>query len=136
MGADGGGGLDDEGGRGGLGGDLVADGGSEGKVVGIDDGETFKTTQGPHPCVKVGQGFGTGAFGGDRVLMAILQIAAARVAGIDRLVYHAVDGAGVAPVERARAFLSASSVARLVTVKDLLDQVQSAGFVWGVSDGN
>ena len=31
---------------------------------------------------------GTGAFGGDKTLMALLQMAAARLANIDKLVYH------------------------------------------------
>ncbi len=36
--------------------------------------------------------WGTGAFGGDRVLMALLQLVAARMAGLDRLVFHSKDG--------------------------------------------
>ncbi len=41
--------------------------------------------------------WGGGAFGGDRVLMAILQLAAASLAGVDRLVYHEGFSEGVEP---------------------------------------
>lgn len=65
VGADGGGGLDDEGGRGGLGSDLIADGGGDGEVVGIDEGETFEGAEGAGTGEEIGEGFGTGAFGGE-----------------------------------------------------------------------
>ncbi len=36
----------------------------------------------------------TGAYGGNRTSMAIMQVIAARAAGVTRLVFHAVDSAG------------------------------------------
>lgn len=47
----------------------------------------------PQPAVVVHTGWwGCGAYGGDRVLMAALQVLAARLAGVDRLVFHTGDG--------------------------------------------
>lgn len=77
--------------------------------------------------------WGTGAFGGNRVLMALLQLVAARLAHVDLLVYHslAADGAG--------AFEEA---ARLVpqlcqgAPAEALSAVEAMGFLWGASDGN
>ena len=37
---------------------------------------------------------GTGAYGGNRTPMAIMQVIAARAAGVTRLVFHTVDSAG------------------------------------------
>jgi hypothetical protein len=78
--------------------------------------------------------WGTGAFGGDRTLMAILQLLAARLSGLDRVVYHVVDEAGRAPVEKARTFLG--KFPGVTDLAGLVDEIDSAGFRWGLSDGN
>lgn len=81
--------------------------------------------------------WGTGAFGGNRVLMAILQRLAARIAGVDRLVFHTVDATGVAPVEEATRRLSVWAPERSnVELADVLRAVHATGFVWGTPDGN
>ena len=81
--------------------------------------------------------WGTGAFGGNKVLMAVLQMVAARLAGIDRLVYHTVDAPGSEPYQEARrrvdGLLPAGATPR---VADLVRAVHAMGFAWGVSDGN
>jgi hypothetical protein len=81
--------------------------------------------------------WGTGAFGGNKVVMTLLQSLAARVAGIDRLVYHTFDELGTEAWEEARRVeegLFASSSAPSVT--EVVDAIHARGFVWGVSDGN
>ncbi|MFO0615910.1 MAG: hypothetical protein U0414_25165 [Polyangiaceae bacterium] len=80
--------------------------------------------------------WGTGAFGGDKVLMAVLQMFAARLAGIDRLVYHTVDGAGSEPYELARRRFDRELRLDGARVADVVRAVHGMGFVWGVSDGN
>lgn len=90
--------------------------------------------------------WGTGAFGGNRVLMAILQRIAAQAAGVDRLVYHTVDAAGAAPLAEATRHLEtlvpdadrSGATARTTTavVDDVVRAVLAMGFVWGSSDGN
>ncbi|MCI0742627.1 MAG: hypothetical protein L0Y72_26640 [Gemmataceae bacterium] len=91
------------------------------------------------PEVIVHTGFwGCGAYGGNRVLMALLQLLAARLARLGRLVFHTGDAAG------SFAFLQASrtlqqdleSGTQPRKVSDLVVQIESMGFQWGVSDGN
>lgn len=77
--------------------------------------------------------WGTGAFGGHRVLMAAAQIIAARIAGVD-LVYYSLDEDGARSFDQGRAIAEAISAgASLDTVVSALDAHR---FVWGASDGN
>lgn len=76
--------------------------------------------------------WGTGAYGGDRVLMAMLQLVAAGLAGVDRLVFHTVDGAGAPPVEQALARLEPLAGRTLAETIAAIDEM---GFCWGVSNG-
>jgi hypothetical protein len=82
--------------------------------------------------------WGTGAFGGNKVLMAVLQIVAARLAGLDRLVYHTVDTESSEPYREAlrvvERLLPAST--KVAAVDELVSAVHALGFVWGFSDGN
>lgn len=77
--------------------------------------------------------WGTGAFGGNRVLMALLQLLAARLAEVDVFVFHSVNGDGADAFEEATRLLP-----RLCegSVTEALSAVEAMGFVWGVSDGN
>jgi hypothetical protein len=84
--------------------------------------------------------WGCGAFGGNRVLMALLQVLAARMAGLDRLVFHTFDGPGSAALADAQDILSgevgdAAAGEKWVT-SEVLDRIEALGFAWGVSDGN
>jgi hypothetical protein len=88
--------------------------------------------------VVVHTGFwGCGAFGGHRVLMAMLQVLAAQMAGVERLVFHAVGAAGLGPLEAARSLieehLARTSPGDTGTV---IERITGMGFEWGVSDGN
>ena len=78
--------------------------------------------------------WGTGAYGGDRVLMALLQLVAARLAGIDTLIYHSVDGDGL------DAFAEAAAIERRlpdgITPQGAIDDAWKRGFTWGASDGH
>ena len=85
--------------------------------------------------VVIHTGFwGCDAYGGNRELMAALQIVAARAVGISRLVFHTFDDEGM---DRYRA---GECVANAVAELDRLDTVVSAiveiGFEWCESDGN
>jgi hypothetical protein len=95
---------------------------------------------GPAAAVEVHTGhWGGGAFGGNRVLMAALQLFAARLAGLDALFFYAFDGQGeddyraaLGALERALAApaggvaTTAAAIAALVGMK----------FTWGSPDGN
>jgi hypothetical protein len=78
--------------------------------------------------------WGCGAFGGNRVLMTILQALAADLADVD-VVFHAFDDAGVALAERARARYERLR-ASTSTVAQVLDALMEQRFSWGESDGN
>jgi hypothetical protein len=81
--------------------------------------------------------WGTGAFGGDKVLMTMLQIFSARLAGIDHLVYHTLDPEGQSSFEEGRARIETLAPAGAPhRVEDVIRAIHAMGFVWGTSDGN
>lgn len=88
--------------------------------------------------VVVHTGFwGCGAFGANRVLMPALQLVAAELAGVTRLVFHAVDTAGLEAFDKARAYVRDNLAGQgSSAVADLVTRVVAHGFEWGVSDGN
>jgi hypothetical protein len=90
------------------------------------------------PVVAVHTGhWGTGAYGGNKVLMALLQRIAARLAELDRLVVHSFDAEGTRAWEEARA-LEQRLAPPGATVESaaLARTIEAMGFAWGVSDGN
>lgn len=78
--------------------------------------------------------WGTGAFGGDRVLMAAAQILAARLVGEVELVYHSLDDRAAAAFEKGRALAASQAPGR--AAHEVVDALYSCGFFWGSSDGN
>ena len=56
-------------------------------------------------CTIASGHWGCGAFGGSRVMMAALQLAAARLAGVHKLLYYAYDDRGAADVHLGRELL-------------------------------
>ena len=94
---------------------------------------------GPAAQTTIHTGFwGCGAFGGNRRLMIALQSLSARAAGIDRVVYHAGDDAGVLDVRRGLevADTLAAKCGPACDLGTLIDRCVLLGFEWGVSDGN
>jgi hypothetical protein len=79
--------------------------------------------------------WGCGAFGGDKVLMAALQVVAAQLAGIDGLVYHSLAPEGVAAFDEGSA-VSARLLEASTSTTQLVQRAYELGFVWGTSDGN
>lgn len=81
--------------------------------------------------------WGCGAFGGSRPLMALLQILAARMAGIGRLVFH-IGGEGErSPFNEALACLDLVTAQGTATrTSTLLSEIEALRFHWGQSDGN
>ena len=81
--------------------------------------------------------WGTGAYGGNRTLMAIMQVIAARAAGVTRLVFHTVDSAGAVDFDAACShpgldeFLTGNSL----DPKEFLRYCAAQNFRWGVSNG-
>lgn len=69
--------------------------------------------------------------------MALIQILAARLASVDRLVFHAVDRPGVETFRRAEQTLA--ELLKSVpggALKELIKRIADRNYRWGVSDGN
>lgn len=99
------------------------------------------------PEVVVHTGFwGCGAFGGNRTLMTILQVLAARLSRLDRLVYYTVDKKGTEDFKQAMEILEKEIMPEIVgtevkirkpiSIPALLEKVERLGLEWGISDGN
>ena len=89
--------------------------------------------------VEIRTGFsGCGAFGGNRVLMALLQVLAARMAGVDRLVFYTASQGGVAAFEEGMAALDAilRGGPEGEPIDELIERIDDRGYLWGTSDGN
>jgi hypothetical protein len=85
--------------------------------------------------VAIHSGFwGCGAFGGNRVMMTLIQLLAAEVAGVARLVLHVGDPGGRTSVDGALAI--APGLATATSPGELVARVEALGLEWGVSDGN
>jgi hypothetical protein len=80
--------------------------------------------------------WGCGAFGGNRELMALLQVVAARMAGLERLVFHTGAPGGDAPLAEALGLIATLTGGEPMATEDLLKSIDGQGFRWGVSDGN
>ncbi len=80
--------------------------------------------------------WGCGAFGGNRVLMTMLQLFAAQLAGVQLLVFHTVSAEGRAPADEAVARVRGELPALGIDVPALVKWIAGMGFRWGTSDGN
>ncbi len=93
----------------------------------------------PGAPLEIRTGFwGCGAFGGNRHAMSLLQVLAARLAGVDRLRFHAFDEAGLAAFETGM-----EDLARVLQagtpgepLAGLIERIGDLDYEWGVSDGN
>ena len=90
------------------------------------------------PAVVINTGFwGCGAFGGHRVLMSIVQLIAARAAGVAKVRFFAPAGDHRASFEQAQKILDDLLLQdQSATVGVLLSSLAKMGFQWGQSDGN
>jgi hypothetical protein len=104
------------------------------RIAGLESGhEQARATR-----VGVHTGFwGCGAFGGNRVLMAMLQLLASEIAGLDFLVFHTGRPEARRDLERAREMLERLFPAELpVAIPEAIARIVAQKFRWGVSDGN
>lgn len=91
------------------------------------------------PEVIIHTGFwGCGAYGGNRILMALLQLLAAHLAHVDRLVFHTANANGANDLATAQQLLEQdlSTNNSQVELTTLLTQIEAMKFQWGESDGN
>lgn len=81
--------------------------------------------------------WGCGAFGGNRVLMAMLQILAGEMAGLDFLVFHTGRPEARRDLERASALLERLFPAEVpIAIPEAIERIIAQKLTWGVSDGN
>lgn len=80
--------------------------------------------------------WGSGAYGGNPVLMAFLQLCAAFLAGIDRLVFYTFTPRFSDSYWQAVALLEELSPGQTVDIDAVIERTYSRGFQWGQSDGN
>lgn len=81
--------------------------------------------------------WGCGAFGGNRLLMSLVQILAAYVAGVDTLVFHTMSSQGTPAWEQSRRLLfDVLQPDPPPTTLGLCERIAALGLVWGMSDGN
>ncbi len=87
--------------------------------------------------VVVHSGFwGAGAFGGNPVLMTVLQIVAAEMAGVGILVLYAGSPPRWSALERALSIARELLGPGRLSTSELLDRVDAMAFRWGAGDGN
>lgn len=81
--------------------------------------------------------WGCGAFGGNRILMALLQVLAAAIAGLDRLAFHTGGAGGEAPLAEALRILRDDlRTGPSMPTGELVGRLEGFGFEWGLGDGN
>jgi hypothetical protein len=89
------------------------------------------------PIVTIHTGFwGCGAYGGNRILMALLQLLATEIAQIDRLIFHTTDDLGSQALAKAMKILDRDLAIEKSPIAEVLDKIYSMAFKWGVGDGN
>lgn len=87
--------------------------------------------------VVIHSGFwGCGAFGGNRVLMLLLQVVAAGAAGVERLVLHLPGTKGADALEAALNVIREELAGPSIATAELVRRLVARRFAWGVSDGN
>jgi hypothetical protein len=80
--------------------------------------------------------WGCGAFGGNRVLMAMLQIIAAHFAGIDAIAFHTFNKDGTRALADAQSLLGPFMIDGGLSTGELIGKMVALGLRWGISDGN
>lgn len=92
---------------------------------------------GAGPTVVVHTGWwGCGAFGGNRVLMAALQLIAAETAGVGQLAFHSAQPPDEASLNKAvRVLRDAAGSKREMPTAALVEHLVATRFPWGVGNG-
>jgi len=82
--------------------------------------------------------WGCGAYGGDRVLMALLQILSARLSQVNCLVFHTSDAIESQNLATAQQIVDRDLVPdnSPVKVSALVEKIHAMEFQWRFSDGN
>lgn len=99
--------------------------------------EESRRQKGAGASAVIHTGFwGCGAYGGNRVLMVLLQMLSAHLAGVGRVVFHTGKASGQEPYQAALDIYRQVSSEPDKAVEDLIALLEGKAFSWGVSDGN
>jgi len=99
--------------------------------------ESRRRTNESSPVVVHSGFWGCGAFGGNRVLMVTLQLLAATMAGLNRLVVHTGGADGDEALRDVRVLIEKEWNGHSVVRTDkVIEGLRTMGFKWGVGDGN
>jgi len=79
--------------------------------------------------------WGCGAFGGNRELMAMLQMLAAEIAGLTRRVFHTVNESGLVTLNETKNRIAATGLDDITNSEDLIGNIVDMRFQWGCSNG-
>ncbi len=79
--------------------------------------------------------WGCGAFGGNKVMMLLLQQVAARMAGVERLVLHVMEEAGRGVAEAARLRVDEVVGEGEIGTTEVIGRVVAMGLRWGQGNG-
>lgn len=97
--------------------------------------ESRRMCENAPPVVHTGF-WGCGAYGGNRTLMAILQIVAAGLAGVHRLVFHTGESSGSRFLHEGQVLCKSKlGVAQPIAASDVVSVLASLKFEWGPSNG-
>jgi hypothetical protein len=86
-------------------------------------------------CIHTGF-WGCGAYGGNRVLMSVLQMLAADMAGISQIMFHVGDKTGDAPFDEALETYRVLRSSQSQTTEKIIWSLAAHHYSWGRSDGN
>jgi len=90
----------------------------------------------PGAPVAIHTGYwGCGAFGGNRVLMSLLQLLAAGMAEVTCLAFHTANAEDAPLVEATRIITEDLSSGESLSADDLIDRIDAMAFEWGRSEG-
>ncbi|MHB1016637.1 MAG: poly(ADP-ribose) glycohydrolase [Coriobacteriia bacterium] len=90
----------------------------------------------PGAPVVVHTGFwGCGAFGGNRTLMSTLQLIAAGMAGLARLVFHTASAEGTSLSDAEQIIREQLGRDGEMSTQELIDRIDAMAFEWGRSEG-
>ena len=94
--------------------------------------QAARTVTGKATAVHTGR-WGAGAFGGSEEFALLVQILGAGIAGIERIIFHAVSEDKLAAAEKTAAEAKARNLDALDALADFIQEKRSR---WGFSDGN
>jgi hypothetical protein len=100
--------------------------------------ESFYETPPPSFIIIHTGNWGTGVYGGNKTLMALMQILSAFTVNIDYLVYHTYDSFSSEKYREARDIFKNTFIKnqKSIPIEDALKIIEKMDFHWGESDGN